>query len=145
MKYKSVIITRKGSPDVLKVIENDLRESAPNEARIKILATGVGRTDVIMRYGYYPYAPKIPFAPGYNVPFAARVKKEAGIPVMAVGMITRARQAEQIIASGEADMVAIARAMMDDPRWAWHAARELEAQTPYAPNYQRCHPSVWKP
>jgi 2,4-dienoyl-CoA reductase-like NADH-dependent reductase (Old Yellow Enzyme family) len=88
---------------------------------------------------------QIPFAPGYNVPFASRVKKEAGIAVMAVGMITRARQAEQVVASGDADLVAIARAMMDDPRWAWHAARELEAQTPYAPNYQRCHPSVWKP
>jgi 2,4-dienoyl-CoA reductase-like NADH-dependent reductase (Old Yellow Enzyme family) len=42
-------------------------------------------------------------------------------------------------------MVALARAMMDDPRWAWHAARELGAETAYAPNYQRCHPSVWKP
>ncbi len=88
---------------------------------------------------------QIPFAPGYNVPLAEKVKKEAGIAVMAVGMITRARQAEEIVGSGRADMVAIARAMMDDPRWAWHAARELEAQTPYAPNYQRCHPSVWKP
>jgi 2,4-dienoyl-CoA reductase-like NADH-dependent reductase (Old Yellow Enzyme family) len=88
---------------------------------------------------------QIPFAPGYNVPFAARVKKEAGIPVMAVGMITRAQQAEQIVAAGDADLVAIARAMMNDPRWAWHAARELGADTAYAPNYQRCHPSVWKP
>jgi NADPH:quinone reductase-like Zn-dependent oxidoreductase len=67
MKYKSVIITRKGSPDVLKVVENDLREPAPGEARIKVLATGVGRTDVIMRRGFYPYAPKIPFAPGYEI------------------------------------------------------------------------------
>jgi 2,4-dienoyl-CoA reductase-like NADH-dependent reductase (Old Yellow Enzyme family) len=88
---------------------------------------------------------QIPFAPGYNVPFARRVKQEAGVPVMAVGMITQARQAEQIVASGDADMVAIARAMMDDPRWAWHAARELAAQAPYAPNYQRCHPSAWRP
>jgi 2,4-dienoyl-CoA reductase-like NADH-dependent reductase (Old Yellow Enzyme family) len=88
---------------------------------------------------------KIPFAPGYNVPFAERIRKEAGIPTMAVGMITRAPQAEAIIAEGRADMVAIARAMMDDPRWAWHAARELGADTAYAPNYQRCQPSVWKP
>jgi 2,4-dienoyl-CoA reductase-like NADH-dependent reductase (Old Yellow Enzyme family) len=42
-------------------------------------------------------------------------------------------------------MVAIARAIMDDPRWAWHAARELGAETPYAPNYVRCSPAVWKP
>jgi 2,4-dienoyl-CoA reductase-like NADH-dependent reductase (Old Yellow Enzyme family) len=88
---------------------------------------------------------QIAFAPGYNVPFAARVKKEAGIATMAVGMISQARQAEQIVASGGADLIAIARAMMDDPRWAWHAARELGAETAYAPNYQRCHPSVWRP
>jgi len=88
---------------------------------------------------------QIPLAPGYNVPLAEKVKKEASIPVMAVGMISRPSQAEEIVASGRADLVAIARAMMDDPRWAWHAARELGAETPYAPNYQRCHPSVWKP
>ncbi|MCW5621129.1 MAG: NADH:flavin oxidoreductase/NADH oxidase [Burkholderiales bacterium] len=89
---------------------------------------------------------KIPFAPGYNVPFAEQVKKAAGMPVMAVGMISNARQANDIVESGRADLIAIARAMMDDPRWAWHAARELGAEPPpYAPNYQRCHPSVWKP
>jgi 2,4-dienoyl-CoA reductase-like NADH-dependent reductase (Old Yellow Enzyme family) len=88
---------------------------------------------------------KIPFAPGYNVPFAEKVKRETGLPVMAVGMISHAQQAEEIIASGKADMVAIARAMMDNPHWAWQAARELGAETAYAPRYQRCHPSVWKP
>jgi 2,4-dienoyl-CoA reductase-like NADH-dependent reductase (Old Yellow Enzyme family) len=88
---------------------------------------------------------QIPFAPGYNVPFSERVCKATGMVTMSVGMITRAAQAEQIVAEGRADLVAIARAMMDDPRWAWHAARELGAQAPYAPNYQRCHPSVWKP
>lgn len=88
---------------------------------------------------------RIPFAPGYNVPFAEMIRKEAGMPTMAVGMIARAQQAEEIVASGRADMVAIARGMMDDPRWAWHAARELGAEAPYARNYMRCHPSVWKP
>lgn len=88
---------------------------------------------------------QIPFAPGYHVPFAARVKKEADLATMVVGMISRPRQAEEIVANGQADLIAIARAMMDDPRWAWHAARELGAEAPYAPNYQRCHPSVWKP
>jgi 2,4-dienoyl-CoA reductase-like NADH-dependent reductase (Old Yellow Enzyme family) len=88
---------------------------------------------------------QIPMAPGYNVPFAEKVKKETGIAVMSVGMISRARQAEDIVAGGKADMVAIARAIMDDPRWAWHAARELGAETPYAPNYVRCSPAVWKP
>ena len=88
---------------------------------------------------------QIPFAPGYNVPLGAQVKRETGMTVMAVGMITRARQAEDIIASGQADLIAIARGMMDDPRWAWHAARELGVETAYAPNYVRCHPSAWKP
>lgn len=88
---------------------------------------------------------KIPFAPGYNVEFARRARHEAGITAMSVGMITRARQAEQIIAAGDADMVALARGVMDDPRWAWHAARELGAETAYPKNYQRCHPSVWQP
>jgi len=67
MKYKSVVITKKGSPEVLKITENDLRTPQPGETRIKILATGVGRTDIVMRYGYYPFAPKIPFAPGYEI------------------------------------------------------------------------------
>ncbi|MSQ58658.1 MAG: NADH:flavin oxidoreductase/NADH oxidase [Betaproteobacteria bacterium] len=88
---------------------------------------------------------QIPLAAGYNVFLAERIKRETGIAVMAVGMITSAKQAEDIVAGNRADMVAIARGMMDDPRWAWHAARELGAQTAYAPNYQRCHPSVWKP
>jgi len=74
------------------------------------------------------------------------VRKETGIAVMSVGMISRPRQAEDIVAGGKADLVAIARAMMDDPRWAWHAARELGAEAPpYAPNYVRCSPAVWKP
>jgi len=88
---------------------------------------------------------QIPMAPGYNVPFAEKVRKETGIAVMSVGMISRPRQAEDIVAGGKADLVAIARAMMDNPRWAWHAARELGAETPYAPNYVRCSPAVWKP
>lgn len=67
MNYKSVIITKKGGPDVLKVIENPLHSPHPDEARIKVLYTGVGFTDVVMRYGYYAYAPKVPFAPGYEI------------------------------------------------------------------------------
>jgi len=88
---------------------------------------------------------QIPFAPGYNVPFAEKVKKESGLTVMAVGMISGARQAEEIVAAGRADLVALARGVMDDPRWAWHAARELGAEAPYASNYMRCSPAQWKP
>ena len=67
MNYKSVMITRKGPPSVLHVVESPLRSPVAGEVRVKILYTGVGFTDVIMRYGYYPYAPKIPFAPGYEI------------------------------------------------------------------------------
>lgn len=89
---------------------------------------------------------QIPFAPGYNVGFAEQVKNATRMPVMAVGMITTAKLANEIVQSGRADLIAIARGMMDDPRWAWHAARELGAEAPpYAPQYDRCHPSSWKP
>ncbi len=67
MKYKSVIVTRKGSPEVLKIVENDLRDPMAEEAQIKILATCVGHTDVGYRKGKLSFAPKIPFVPGYEI------------------------------------------------------------------------------
>ncbi len=85
----------------------------------------------------------IKVGPGYQVPLAAQVKEALDMPVWAVGMITEAHQAEAIVADGEADMVALARGMMWDPRWAWHAAEELGAETPYARMYERCRPSRW--
>ena len=86
---------------------------------------------------------KVPVAPGYQVPFAGRVRREADVPTWAVGMITEPLQAEEIVASGQADMVALARAVMFDPRWSWRAADELGAEIPYADMYVRCHPSRW--
>ena len=67
MKYKSVIATKRGGPEVLQIIESDLREPATKEVRIKVLATGVGQTDINYRYGYSPLSPKVPFVPGYEV------------------------------------------------------------------------------
>jgi len=87
---------------------------------------------------------KITTGPGYQVGFASAVKKAVGIPVMAVGMITEARQAERIIDDGDADFVMLARGMMDDPRWAWHAAAALGAKTAYPAAYMRCSPDYWK-
>ena len=86
----------------------------------------------------------IALGPGYQVPFAERIRAETGMTTMAVGLITEPEQAEAIIASGKADMVALARAMMFDPRWAWRAAKALGAETAYAPQYLRCHPSKWR-
>ena len=86
---------------------------------------------------------KIGFAPGFNLPFSNRVKKDTSMATMGVGMITNASQAEEAIRSGDADLIALARGVMDDPRWAWHAAQALGHEMTYSPNYQRCHPSVW--
>jgi 2,4-dienoyl-CoA reductase-like NADH-dependent reductase (Old Yellow Enzyme family) len=86
---------------------------------------------------------QIEVGPGYQVPFAARVREGAGLPTWAVGMITDPHQAEEIIAGGSADMVALARGVMFNPRWAWHAAEALGAETAYSRMYVRCHPSNW--
>ncbi len=67
MKYKSVVVTKRGGPQVLQITENDLRPPSAREARIKVLATGVGRTDINYRYGYSPLSPQVPFVPGYEI------------------------------------------------------------------------------
>jgi 2,4-dienoyl-CoA reductase-like NADH-dependent reductase (Old Yellow Enzyme family) len=78
-------------------------------------------------------AQKITVTPGYHVPFAARIRKETAIKTWAVGVITEPEQAERIVASGEADCTAHARAFLLDPRWAWNAAQALGVQTPPLP------------
>jgi 2,4-dienoyl-CoA reductase-like NADH-dependent reductase (Old Yellow Enzyme family) len=87
---------------------------------------------------------KIPLSPGYQVPFAQGIKEATGVTTMAVGLITEARQAEDIVASGKADMVALARGMLYDPRWGWHAAAELGGQVEAPPQYWRSQPSTQK-
>ncbi len=88
---------------------------------------------------------KITLGPGYQVPFAERIRKEVSVPVMTVGLITEAKQAEDILASGKADMIAIARAVIADPRWPWRAAAELGGKVAGAPQYYRCLPSGFPP
>jgi len=72
---------------------------------------------------------KIAIGPNYQVPFATAVKQATGLNTIAVGLITQAAQAEAIVARGEADMVALARGMLFDPRWGWHAALNLARQS----------------
>ncbi|MFD3442397.1 NADH:flavin oxidoreductase/NADH oxidase [Streptomyces sp. NPDC058685] len=79
----------------------------------------------------------IPTGPGYQVPFAARVRAETGLPVAAVGMITDAEQAEKIIANGEADAVLLGRELLRNPSWARHAARELGGEIRVPEQYLR--------
>lgn len=76
----------------------------------------------------------------YQVPFANAIKKQVNIPVIAVGLINEAEQAEQILQQGEADAIALARAILYDPRWPWHAAAKLGAKISIAPQYLRCQP-----
>ncbi len=83
---------------------------------------------------------KIPLGPGYQVPFARRIRAEAGIATIGVGLITDPKQAEAIVAAGDADMVAMARALLYDPRWAWHAAAVLEGEVHAPEQYWRCAP-----
>nr|WP_267878083.1 NADH:flavin oxidoreductase/NADH oxidase [Duganella aceris] len=80
--------------------------------------------------------------PGYQVPFARRIGIDAGVTTIAVGLITEPRQADDIIASGAADFVALARAMLYDPRWAWHAAAALGATVEAPRPYWRAAPAA---
>jgi 2,4-dienoyl-CoA reductase-like NADH-dependent reductase (Old Yellow Enzyme family) len=92
--------------------------------------------------GVVPKAP-IPTGPGYQVHLAQQVKEGSGLATRAVGMIVEPKHAEDIVASGQADMVAIARAVLDDPRWGWHAAEALGAELELPPQYARAGHAIW--
>ena len=85
---------------------------------------------------------RITSGPGYQVPFAERVRAEAGVPTMAVGQIWEPKLAEEVIGQGKADLVALARKFLDDPRWTWHAAAELGVHLDYPGRYHMCHPAL---
>jgi 2,4-dienoyl-CoA reductase-like NADH-dependent reductase (Old Yellow Enzyme family) len=87
---------------------------------------------------------KIPLGPGYQVPFAAAVKAAVHIPVIAVGLITEPEQAEAILVEGQADAIALARAILYDPHWPWHAAAKLGAQVVAPKQYWRSQPREFK-
>jgi 2,4-dienoyl-CoA reductase-like NADH-dependent reductase (Old Yellow Enzyme family) len=80
---------------------------------------------------------QIPLGPGYQVPFAEAIRKEVGIATGAVGMITEAQQAEEIISTGKADAVFLARALLRDPYWPLRAARSLGVDVPWPDQYLR--------
>jgi len=89
-----------------------------------------------------PHA-RIPVEPGYQVPFAEKVKRAAPIAVQTVGMIADPEQAEAILSAGQADMVVMARAFLDNPRWVWHAAEHFGVKLDYPPQYQRSRHDLW--
>ncbi|WP_374582307.1 NADH:flavin oxidoreductase/NADH oxidase [Pseudoduganella sp.] len=87
---------------------------------------------------------QIPLGPGYQVHFAQRIKADTGLPTIGVGLITEPLHAEAIVANGQADMVGLARAMLYNPRWPWHAAAALGAQVAAPPQYWRSQPRELK-
>ncbi len=87
---------------------------------------------------------KIPVGPGFQVPLARAVKAATSIPVVAVGLITEYEQAEAILASGDADMIALARGMLYDPRWPWHAAAHFGAHVKAPDQYLRSQPAQFR-
>ncbi len=84
----------------------------------------------------------IPVGPGYQLPLAERIRHEAGIPTMGVGLITEPEQAQAALQEGKADLLALGRAMMYQPRWAWHAAERLGCDAFFPPQYARSHASM---
>ena len=101
----------------------------------RLAALGVDLVDCSSG-GLVPHA-HVPVAPGYQVPFAAAIRREASIATGAVGLITQPVQAEQILVAGDADVVLLARAFLRDPYWPLHAAHELGAEAPWPPQYLR--------
>ena len=86
--------------------------------------------------GLVPHA-RIPVGAGYQVPFAERIRRETGLATAAVGLITAPEQAEQIVRSGQADLIVMARELLRDPYWPLHAAARLRQEAPVPPQYQR--------
>ncbi|GAA0562110.1 NADH:flavin oxidoreductase/NADH oxidase [Rhizomicrobium electricum] len=99
-----------------------------------------GCTAIHISSGGLSLLQKIPLGPNYQVPLARAVKQAVKIPVVTVGLITEAQQAEAIVGTGDADLVAVARAVLYDPRWPWHAAAALGARVKAAPQYLRSAP-----
>lgn len=86
----------------------------------------------------------VPVGPGYQLPFAKQIKAATGVTTRAVGLITSPHQAEEIIASGQADLIALARAFLDDPRWGWHAADALGAKAHFPSPYFQVRGETWR-
>lgn len=89
-------------------------------------------------------AQQVPLASSYQVPFAHEVKQAVSIPVIAVGLITEPAEAEAIIADGKADAIALARGILYNPRWPWHAAASFGEQVEAPPQYWRSQPRETK-
>lgn len=125
----------------------DWHPAGQTEADAVTLARGLRELGVdyaVLSSGNLAPGVTIPRAtPGHQAGFAARIRREVGLPTMAVGMILSGPQAEAVLADGSADMIAIGRGLLDDPRWGWHAAAELGVDLDYPPQYLRSRPNNW--
>jgi 2,4-dienoyl-CoA reductase-like NADH-dependent reductase (Old Yellow Enzyme family) len=116
---------------------------SPEEAVIVSRALGdVGVAYVCASSGGNLHDAKVPAGPLYQVPLAEKIRRETGIPTRAVGMITEPAEAEAIVAEGRADLVALARALLADPRWPWRAAAALGVAFTPPPQYARSAPTM---
>jgi len=105
---------------------------------------GIGVDYVALSAGNaVPGRPHPPLVRGYQVDYSEQVRKGSGAATMAVGMILDAYQAEEILASGKADLIAVGRAVLDDPRWGWHAANLLRAPDLYPRPHVSARPELW--
>jgi 2,4-dienoyl-CoA reductase-like NADH-dependent reductase (Old Yellow Enzyme family) len=134
-------------PVGVKVSATDWVEGGWDIGQTVAFSTQLRRRDVdwidVSSGGISP-AQQISVKPSYQVPFAQAVKQATGVNTIAVGLITEAGQAEDIISSGQADLVALARGMLYDPRWPWHAAAQFGASVEAPPQYWRSQPSDQK-
>ena len=117
----------------------------PDEAVRLVAAAKIAGVDYVCASsgGISPQGVPPAVGPGYQLHLAQKLRRETGVVTRAVGMIVDPHQAESILAEGKADWVALARAFLDDPRWAWHAAAALGADAAYPPPYLRACPEHW--
>lgn len=135
-----------GMPLGVRVSATDWVDSEPSWTPEQTVAFGhklkaLGADWIDVSSGGVSPKQQIPVGPGYQVHLADMLKRDVGLPAMAVGLITTAQQAQQIVEQGQADMIALGRAALYDPRWAWHAAAELDRQVDGPPQYWRSLPS----
>ena len=116
----------------------DLREAT--QFAMKLKALGCDFFDVSS--GGNSPKQEIISGPSYQTGFASHIKNKVGVPTIAVGQINEPLQAESIISTGQADMIAIGRGMLYNPRWAWHAAEVFKKECAYPPQYARAHHSL---
>ncbi|MCE7527029.1 NADH:flavin oxidoreductase/NADH oxidase [Polynucleobacter sp. IMCC 30228] len=109
-------------------------------AELALRLKSLGCNYVHVSSGGVSHLQKIAIGPNYQVSFAKLVKEKSGLPTMAVGLITDPHQAEAILQAGDADLIALARAFLYKPRWAWEAAAALQGEVTASSQYWRCLP-----